>query len=301
MASKLPERFTSEEAARKYLEALHWPEGPICPHCTMVDRASPIKGGRKGLWFCNVCRKQFTITIGTVFERSKVPLNIWLYATHLLCSSKKGISSHQLSRMLGVTYKTAWFLAHRLREAMKEEGPAGLGGEGRTVEADEMFVGKRPGPKAPGYQHKIAVLSLVERDGPQRSIVLADSPSRPEIVQNLIRHVAPDTILHTDGAQYYKGLWAVAGHESVNHSKGEYARDGVHVNTLEGFFSVFKRGMVGTYQHCDSRHLHRYVAEFDFRQNTRAKFGIDDAMRTDKALQGIRGKRLTYRKTTRAA
>lgn len=301
----LPARFTDETAARKHLERLQWPHGPVCPHCEAIDRASSIKGGRPGLWFCNVCRKQFSVTVGTVFERSKVPLHSWLYATHLLCSSKKGISAHQMSRMLGVTYKTAWFMAHRIREAMApvagSEPP--LGGEGKIVEADEAYIGKKDGKRkaqgAGGFGHKRTVLSLTERGGKIRSFKLG-SPQKHEIVAAIAENVDPASTLHTDGAQAYKNMWAVADHEAVDHNK-EYVRQGktakVHTNTLEGFFSVFKRGMVGTYQHCGEQHLQRYLAEFDFRQNNRAKLGIDDATRADIALKGITGKRLTYRRT----
>lgn len=300
----LPGRFTDEAAAREHLESLQWPAGPVCPHCETLNRASRINGGRPGLWFCNACRKQFSVTVGTVFERSKVPLHTWLYATHLLCASKKGISAHQMARMLGVTYKTAWFMAHRIREAMApvpgSEPP--LGGEGKIVEADEAYIGKKDGVRkrkgAGGFGHKRTVLSLVERGGKIRSFKIG-SGTKSEIVPAIVANVDPASTLHTDGAQAYKGLWAVADHETVDHSK-EYVRKGkagkVHTNTLEGFFSIFKRGMVGTYQHCGEQHLDRYLAEFDFRQNTRAKLGIDDATRADIALKGIAGKRLTYRR-----
>jgi transposase-like protein len=317
MPKNIPARFTNEEAARKHLEAIQWPEGAICPHCGVVNEASRISGGRKGLWFCNACRKQFSVTVGTVFERSKVPLNTWLYANHLLCSSKKGISSHQLARTLGVTYKTAWFMAHRIRAAMApiagSEPP--LGGSGKVVEADETFIGKKDGkrkaPGAGGFAHKRSILSLVERGGKIRSFKIG-SASRDEVGPAIRANVDPSSILHTDGSSLYKGLGATAGHESVDHNKA-YVRKSkianigsiemwpdVHTNTLEGFFSVFKRGMVGTYQHCGEQHLDRYLAEFDFRQNNRARLGVDDAMRADKALEGIRGKRLTYRRTNEA-
>lgn len=319
MPAKIPARFTNADAARKHLEAIQWPDGPICPHCGTIDRASAISGGRPGLWFCNACRKQFSVTVGTVFERSKVPLNIWLYANHLLCSSKKGISSHQLARMLGVTYKTAWFMAHRIREAMKpvEGSEPPLGGAGKVVEVDEAYIGKKDGPKgrkaagSGGYAHKRTVLSLVERGGKIRSFKIG-SASRDEIGPAIRQNVDPQSVLHTDGAKIYMGLAATAAHETVDHNK-TYVRKStianlgniemwpdVHTNTLEGFFSVFKRGMVGTYQHCGEQHLDRYLAEFDFRRNNRAKLGIDDAMRADIALQGIVGKRLTYRRANAA-
>ena len=319
MPAKMPKRFTDQDAARAHLEKLQWPEGPVCPHCQTVNRASRIAGGRKGLWFCNACRKQFSVTVGTVFERSKVPLNTWLYANHLLCSSKKGNSAHQMARMLGVTYKTAWFMMHRIREAMApaEGSEPPLGGAGKVVEADEAYIGKKDGPKgrkaagAGGYAHKRTVLSLVERGGKIRSFKLG-GPSRDEIGAAIRANVDPASVLHTDGAIVYKHMAATAAHEAVDHNKtyvrkSKFANLGniemwpdVHTNTLEGFFSVFKRGMVGTYQHCGEQHLQRYLAEFDFRANTRAKLGIDDATRADIALQGIVGKRLTYRRTNAA-
>lgn len=317
MPIKMPKRFTDADAARAHLEAIQWPDGPICPHCGTIDRASRIRGGRPGLWFCNACREQFTVTVGTVFERSKIPLNIWLYANHLLCSSKKGISAHQMARMLGITYKTAWFMMHRIREAMTpvagSEPP--LGGEGKVVEADEAYIGKKDGkrkaPGAGGYAHKRTVLSLVERGGKIRSFKLG-SASRDEIGPAIRQNVDPASVLHTDGANVYKGLAATAGHEAVDHNKTYVRKSGianlggveewpdVHTNTLEGFFSVFKRGMVGTYQHCGEQHLGRYLAEFDFRANYRVRLGYDDAMRAEIALKGIAGKRLTYRRINAA-
>jgi transposase-like protein len=223
VSKNIPARFTNADAARAHLERLQWPEGPICPHCAEVDRASPIKGGRPGLWFCNACRKQFSVTVGTVFERSKIALNVWLYATHLLCSSKKGISSHQLARMLGVSYKTAWFLAHRIREAMTPTGAAKgpLGGEGQVVEADETYLlkadGKRKAPGAGGAAHKMKVLSLTERGGRIRSVRI-ENGTKSEILAHLFANVDPLSTLHTDGAQVYKFTGAVAEHESVDHS-----------------------------------------------------------------------------------
>jgi transposase-like protein len=301
--------FHNEEAAYAYVEARLWPNGPVCPHCaTDGERIGRLAGEstRIGLRKCYGCRKQFTVKIGTIFEDSHAPLRLWLQAVYLTCSSKKGISTRQLQRTLGVGMKTAWHMGHRIRLAMEPLPSSGpIGGEGKVVEADETFLTNSPKTrKRPGYQHKVAILSLVERGGPIRSTVLAKPPSKPEIVSALHRHVHPASTLHTDGAQYYKHNLVTAKHESVNHGAGEYARmvDGVsvHVNTLEGFFSVFKRGMVGTYQHVESQHLHRYVAEFDFRQNTRARLGVDDVSRAEIALEGMKGKRLTYR-TTRAA
>lgn len=309
MPAKLPARFTNEDAARKHLERLLWPDGPVCPHCGVLERASRIEGGRPGLLFCNACRKQYSVTVGTVYERSHVPLHTWLYATHLLCSSKKGLSSHQLSRMLGVTYKTAWFMSHRIRESMapKAGSEPPLGGDGFVVEADETYIGKKDGPKghkhpsSGGYGHKRTVLSLVERGGKIKSFKLGGN-TKAEIQKAIYENVDRASTLHTDKAQSYR--FVLPSHESVDHSK-EFVREGrtdekVHTNTLEGFFSIFKRGMVGTYQHCGEQHLQRYLAEFDFRANHRVALGFDDATRGDMALKGITGKRLTYRRINKA-
>lgn len=310
MPKKLPARFIDATAARKHLEDLLWPTGPVCPHCGVVNEATALKGQstRPGVYWCNACQAPFSVTVGTVYERSKVPLNTWLYATHLLASSKKGISSHQLSRMLGVTYKTAWFMSMRIRTAMapKTTGLAPLGGAGKVVEADETFIGKQSGkrkrPGAGGYQHKMKVLSLVERGGKIRSFKIGEA-TKFEVVPHLHENIHWDTTLHTDGSQLYKFTGATKKHESVDHDKA-YVRQGdlfkVHTNTAEGFFSVFKRGMVGTYQHCGEQHLQRYLAEFDFRANHRVKLGYSDDMRADKALEGIVGKRITYKRPHQA-
>jgi len=299
--------YNDETAARKHLEKLQWPDGPVCPHCGVVNEATALQGAstRPGVYKCRPCQKPFSVTVGTVFERSKIGLTKWLLATELLTSSKKGISSHQLHRMLGVTYKTAWFMAHRIREAMKPSGKdAGpLGGEGQIVEADETFIGKKDGMRkrdgAGGYQHKRAIMSLVERGGKIRSFKIGKA-SRDDMLPIMLKNIDRNSTLHTDGAQVYKFTGVTDRHESVDHNK-EYVRDGrdgakVHTNTLEGFFSIFKRGMVGTYQHCGEQHLDRYLAEFDFRANNRIALGVDDAMRAQIALKGIAGKRLTYRR-----
>ena len=308
MPKELPARFKDENAARKHLEALNWPDGPICPHCEVLGRSSRIEGGRAGLMFCNACRKQYTVTVGTVFERSKVPLHTWLYATHLLCSSKKGISSHQMARMLGVTYKTAWFMAHRIREAMNplpgSEPP--LGGEGKVVEADEAELGHSPKSRSKGRKHTLTFVSLIERGGRVRSrkITGAGKPISMDIHAALRSEVDRASTLHTDGAKHYRGNLMFASHEAVDHNK-QFAREGkgadkVHCNSAEGYFSIFKRGLVGTYQHMSEQHLPLYLAEFDFRMSHRAKLGFSDDMRTDKALAGIKGKRLTYRRSNQA-
>jgi transposase-like protein len=292
--------FTDEAKAREYLEAIRWPNGPVCPHCGSCDGAYRLEGAahRPGLLKCKGCREQFSVTVGTVFERSKIPLTKWVLATHLLCSSKKGISSHQIARTLGVTYKTAWFMTHRIREAMKPATGAGqLGGEGKTVEADETYLAKSPKTRKPKGQPMHAkpapqVLSLVERGGSIRSMYLDDKNVRGALDE----HLDMQSRLVTDGSKTYHSVMPnKSQHESVDHSKYEWARGDVHTNTLENFFSIFKRGLVGTYQHMDKKHLDRYLAEFDFRRNNRAKLGINDAQRTVNALKGIEGKRLTYK------
>jgi transposase-like protein len=301
-------RFHDENEARKHLEAIRWPDGPVCPHCGSVGDHYRLEGtggekgtkARPGLLKCKDCREQFSVTVGTVFERSKIPLTKWLLATHLMCSSKKGISSHQIARTLGVTYKTAWFMTHRIREAMapaKDVGP--IGGPGKTVEADETYLAKSPKTRKPKgtplhARPETGVMSLLERGGNVRSLTLTEKTVR----EHLNTHLDERSRLVTDGSQMYK--FQVANHESVDHSKYEWTRGDVHTNTLEGYFSIFKRGLVGTYQHMDKKHLHRYLAEFDFRMNNRAAFGIDDTERTEIALSGITGKRLTYRRPDEA-
>lgn len=298
-------RFHDEDAAREHLESIRWPNGPVCPHCGASGRICRItsqsqekgKGARPGLLFCGDCRKQFSVTVGSVFESSKVPLHKWVLATHLICSSKKGISSHQLSRTLDVTYKTAWFMSHRIREAMKPDNPEKLG-ENNPVEADETFVGTKPGrKKRRGYAHKNAVLSLVERNGKVRSFHVA-SVNADTLKPILKEQISENAHLMTDDAGQYRLIGPeFAKHDIVIHSTGEYVRGKAHTNTVEGFFSIFKRGIYGVYQHVSPFHLHRYTTEFDFRYNYRSRQGFDDSMREAKALKGISGKRLTYRRT----
>jgi transposase-like protein len=294
-------RFTKEPAARKHLEAIRWPDGPICPHCGSVNNASKITGAREGLWFCADCRKQFTVTVGTLFERSHVPLHKWLMAVHLMSASKKGISAHQMHRMLGVTYKTAWFMAHRIREAMRDTNPGPLGGENKTVEVDETYVGPKAGNrKSRNVRPKEAVVALVEREGKVRSMHVKRVNSktlRPAIVKQVSRK----SYLMTDESTVYPKIGReFAGHGTVNHSIEEYVRGGFwHTNTVENYFSILKRGLTGVYQHVSEAHLKRYLGEFDFRYNERAGLGVTDDERTVKALKGIEGKRLTYRRTDR--
>lgn len=295
-------RFHNEEAAFAWVEAELWPDGPVCPHCGSTGhKIGRLTGktARTGLHKCYACRGQFTVRIGTIFEDSKLPLRLWLQAIHLMCASKKGISTRQLQRILGCGMKTAWHLGHRIRAAMAplpDSGP--LGGFGRTVEADETELAKsRKTKRAANHRrgNNPVVLSLVERGGHIRSM-----PIDHRNVRGLIgQHVHGQSRLVTDMAQHYK-FPPVASHESVDHSKFEWTRGDVHTNTLEGFFSVLKRGLIGTYQRVEERHLHRYLAEFDFRQNTRERLGVNDVQREAAAIRGAKGKRLTY-KTTRDA
>ena len=297
-------RFTNEIAAREHLESIRWPNGPICPHCGSMKRNSKLNGDshRAGLYFCGDCREQFTVTVGTVFERSKIPLHMWVLATHLICSSKKGMSSKQIERELGVTYKTAWFMTHRIREAMKPTGNGLLGRGGKAVEADETFVGRKPGSiKRRGYAHKEAVFSLVERQGSVRSFHVPDVTGAT-LKAKLQANVAKKARLMTDDAgQYRHTKKEFPKHQVVNHSQYEYVSGAIHTNTVEGFFSIFKRGIYGVYQHVSSQHLERYTTEFDFRYNHREKLGFTDTARTAAALNGISGKRLTYRQTDNKA
>ena len=300
---KLNKIYTDDDAAREHLEALLWPEGPTCPHCGNADasRIHKLKGKstRPGVYKCRECEKPFSVTVGTVFERSHVPLCKWVYATHLLTASKKGISSHQLMRMLGVTYKTAWFMSHRIREAMRPDSLTPMGGEGKTVESDETYIGRLPDvPKQKhGGAHKNIVLTLVERGGSARSFHVA-STSVAEIVPIVRTNVRRESKFMTDEARHYVNLGKeFAEHGSVEHTADEYVRDGyIHTNTVEGYYSIFKRGMKGIYQHCSEKHLHRYLSEFDFRYSNRVALGLDDQARAEKALQGVTGKRLTYRR-----
>ena len=297
--------FQDEDAAYAKLEGIVWPNGAVCPHCGSTERMRRMggKATRPGLYKCYACRQQSRVTVGTVFESSHVKLHVWLQAMYLICSSKKGVSSNQLGRTLGVTVKTAWFMSHRLREAMK----AGtvlppMGGPGVTVEIDETFIGqKKDVAKQRGYAHKHAILTLVQRGGGSRSFHV-DGTKATDLLPIIKANVQPGTHVMTDEAGQYAHLNKhFAEHDFVRHGAGEYGRGIVHTNTVEGFYSVFKRGMKGIYQHCSEKHLHRYVAEFDFRYNNRVRLGVDDAERTVNALRGIVGKRLTYRGTDRYA
>lgn len=293
--------FQDADKAREHLEVLRWAEGRFCPHCGEAEATSPVNGKshRPGLYYCNGCKGQFTVTVGTVFERSKIGLNKWLLAFHLMAASKKGISAHQLHRMLGITYKSAWFMAHRIREAMKNDSPDPIGGKGKIVEADETFYGNsgdefvngKGWRKKQGTGDKSKIVTFVERDGTARSTVVKRIHSAT-IDALVTRHVHPKSVLMTDEAAHYrKPGKKLIRHYSVNHAKGEYSKGFVTTNTVEGFFSIFKRGMNGVYQHCGEQHVHRYLAEFDFRYSHRK---VSDRERADLALKGAEGRRLMY-------
>lgn len=288
--------YSDADKAREHLERLHWPNGPVCPHCGENENTTKVGGktARPGLHMCNSCRKQFTVTVGTIFEDSKIPLNKWLMAYALINSSKKGISASQLSRNLGITYKSAWFLAHRIRETM-ETDPRPLGGPNTVVEADETFVGgKAKNRAARRPAKKKAVVALVEREGHARSFHVANVNAK-HLRGLIVTNVDRASHLMTDENAVYTSVGReFAGHSAVNHSTKEYVTTGgfKHSNTAENFFSIFKRGVIGVYHHMSEAHLHRYCREFDFRYNTRT---ITDAERTEEAVKGARGKRLMYR------
>lgn len=307
----LPKIYTDVDAAREHLEALLWPDGPVCPHCGVVNEATKLQGKstRAGVFKCRPCQKPFSVTVGTVFERSKIALNLWVYAADLYTASKKGFSAHQLHRTLKVTYKTAWFMAHRLREAMRDGGLEPLGGAGKIVEADETYYGptdvphvspQRKGrPYNPrgsrGPKNKRPILALVERGGRVRTFHVPTA-EQANVVKIVRENIARESRLHTDESKlYFREGEHFSQHETVRHTAKEYVRGDVHTNTAEGYFSIFKRGMRGIYQHCGEKHLHRYLAEFDFRYNRRIALGWSDKQRGEDALRGITGKRLTYR------
>jgi transposase-like protein len=293
--------FTDEAAAYVFAEAQLWPEGPVCPHCGVVGQAGRLKGksNRPGLWKCYACRKPFTVKVGTIFEASHIAMRDWLCAIHLICSSKKGISSNQLARTLGITVKSAWFMSHRIREAMKPAKAEPFGSDGGILEVDETYIGLKAGRVKPrsGQGHKNAVMALVERGGRVRSFYM---PSLRGVDVNdvLTRYASPNAHLRTDESVLYPAVGKkFASHKTVNHSKDEYVKGDASTKTAEGVFSIFKRGMIGTYQHCEAQHLQRYLAEFDFRYSNRKALGIGDEGRAVKALKGAAGKRLTYRTT----
>lgn len=295
--------FHNETKAREWLEARIWPNGPVCPHCGVIDQATLMQGKshRPGLYQCNACREPFTVTVGTLYERSKVPLHKWLAATHLMMASKKGMSALQVGRMLGLSKKTSWFLCHRIRESLREINPDMLGGEGKTVEIDESYVGGKEKNKhrnkrmkhSTGGAGKEIVFALVERGGKVRShhIPSVNAKTLRPILQAQID--AATYVMSDDGGARLGKEFARSA--TVNHSIGEYVRGDVHTNTIEGFFSIMKRGIHGVYHHVSQQHLKRYLAEFDYRYNERSALGVDDAERMSKSIPGIVGKRLYYK------
>lgn len=302
--------FHNEDAARAHLEALRWPEGPVCPHCGSVDGIAKVEGKKKshrpGLYYCNGCEGQFTVRVGTVLERSKIPLTKWVLGFHLMAASKKGVSAHQLHRSLAITYKSAWFMTHRIREAMgmkpEETGP--LGGENKVIESDETYVGGKAKNvhKGKPIPKKHAVVALVERDGQVRAKHVADVTAKT-VRHHLVTSASRKSYLMSDESNVYVSVGKeFKGHGSVNHSADEYVRLGgfVHVNTAESFFAILKRGVYGTFHHVSEKHLQRYVNEFAFRWNQRAALGVNDAQRAAAAIKGIEGKRLTYRRIDEA-
>jgi transposase-like protein len=295
--------FQDETAAFAYVEARLWPQGPVCPHCgTMGDKVGRLNGKttRPGLCKCYECQKPFTVRMGTIFESSHLALRLWLQVIHLMCASKKGIATRQIQRMLQCSMKTAWFTGHRIREAMAIGGGLPpMGGAGSVIEADETFVGRKPGTKVrAGHGHMNAVFSLVERGGKVRSFHVPDVNSGT-LVPMMKKNISSRSTVMTDSSWAYGSLpLHFVRHAAVNHSKDEYVRGDAYTNTIEGFFSVFKRGVYGTYQHISEAHLKRYLAEFDFRYSNREKLGIGDTQRADLALLGVKGKRLTYRTTS---
>ena len=315
--SVLNAKYMQDEAAAfEYIEGMLWPDGPVCPKCGVIDnvyhlngvRTKPSKKNpdgkvRHGLKKCKDCGKQFTVRMGTIFESSHIELHLWLQAIHLVTSSKKGISANQLHRVLGVTLKTAWFLGHRIREAMRDNEPVVFGQGGGTVEADETFIGKarERKPGARGYSHKNKVLTLVDRDSKQARSMVVDNLKASTIIPILEQHIAKEARIMTDDAKHYSNTDKhFAEHDAVKHSIGEYVNmldNSIHTNTVEGYFGIFKRGMKGVYQHCSPKHLHRYLAEFEFRYNNRKANGVEDADRALNALVGVVGKRLTYQTT----
>lgn len=310
-------QFHDEAEAFKYLESVVWSGGIVCPHCGVVNgrvydlagvrgkpsKKSPEGALRYGLKKCGECRQQFTAKVGTVFEHARLPLHKALQAVYLMTASKKGVSAHQLHRVLEITYKSAWFLAHRIREAMRSGDLAPFGGDGGIVEVDETFIGRLKGAeKKRAFHHKMKVLALVDRStGRSRAMVIENV--HPDTIMPLVReNIAAESYLMTDeAAQYRYASKDFAGHDFVSHGRGEYGRGPIHTNTIEGYFSIFKRGMRGVYQHCGEKHLHRYLAEFDFRYCNREANGVNDEQRSVAALEGIMGKRLTYQTANRRA
>ena len=288
--------FQNDEAARAMLESILWPDGPVCAHCGVVNHSYKTK--RPGVFRCaeKVCRKDFSVTMKTVMERSHIALHKWMQAFHLMASSKKGVSAHQLHRTLQIGSEAAWFMAHRIREAMRLGGLTPMGGSGKIVESDETYIGRQAGqPAKAGPATKNIVLTLVERGGSARSFHI-DSTSIADIAPILKANIGRESRLMTDEARHYMELGRqFASHDAVNHGEKEYVRGDITTNTVEGYYSIFKRGMKGVYQHCAEKHLHRYLSEFDFRYSNRIALGVDDGERRTLAIKNAAGKRLTYR------
>lgn len=295
--------FHNEEAAYEFVEARVWANGRVCPQCGVIDQSGKLNGKstRIGVYKCYACRKPFTVKVGTIFEASHIKLHLWLQAIFLIASSKKGISSNQLHRTLGVTLKSAWFMSHRIREAMRGGDFAPFGSGGGAVEVDETFIGRDTSKKVSrGYSHKHKVLALVDRETGQARSMVIDNVKLETILPIMQANIAREARVMTDEAGQYKALKKHYLHGFVNHSADEYVSQidpSVHTNTVEGFFSIFKRGMKGVYQHCGENHLNRYLAEFDFRYNNRAALGVDDSQRAERLLAGVVGRRLTYETT----
>ena len=295
--------FHDEAKAFAHLESIVWADGQSCPHCGAMDRltkvtANPAKRIREGLWRCGHCKGQFTAKIGTVFEHARIPLHKMLQATYLMTASKKGVSAHQLHRVLEITYKSAWFLAHRIREAMRSGDLAPFGSGGGIVEVDETFIGRIKGaPKKRAFHHKMKVLALIDRETGKARTMVVDAVTAATVMPIVKANVAREAVVMTDESNIYRSVPRhFAAHGTTNHSAGQYVDyelPPVHSNTVEGYFSIFKRGMKGVYQQCDKKHLHRYLAEFEFRYNNREALGCNDRDRSQAALRGIVGKRLT--------
>jgi transposase-like protein len=296
--------YHNDDAARAHLESILWPDGPFCPRCgVMGERITKLQGKstRPGVYKCKDCRKPFSVTVGTVMERSHIPLSKWVLAAQLMASSKKGMSALQLQRMIGTTYETAWFLFHRLRECASDPSPSALGGENKVIEADESFIGGKarnvhagkPVPK------KMAVFVLVEREGEARAFHVAKVNAKT-LRPIIVKHASRKSHLMTDEHTVYPRIGReFAGHSAVNHSAGEYVRGGgfIHSNTVESYFALLKRGVYGTFHNISEAHLHRYLAEFDHRHNHRH---LSDAERGDALLRAAKGKRLVYRQPRQA-
>jgi len=301
--------YQNENAARLYIESVRWPQGPYCPKCGAIDRVRELGGESMGpgWYYCEACQDKFTVRVGSVFERSHIPLHKWLLAIRLMTSSKKGVSAHQIHRTLAISYKSAWFLCHRILEAMSDDAGLPLGGEGKIIEADETFIGHTGDPgwifvNGVGWvttrqNDKMKVMTLVERGGRARSVKI-DEVTADHVKAVLDVHASRKSVLMTDEGTWYRQPGrSFADHQTVVHRRKEYTRGKAGTNTVEGYFSIFKRGMKGVYQHCAEKHLHRYLAEFDFRYSNRIRLGVDDVERTRRAIAGAGGKRLTYRRT----